>query len=162
MITFICRGSGLIKILKNVGEKYLENSDGSPLVDYKFYCFNGKPRYFMYSLGEAEHNVRNHKFDMNLKSIDYLFKEKVAIEEKDIKLPENINKMIQIVEKLCIGFPHIRIDLYNIDGKIYFGEMTFFSSGGFMKIYSDEFAQQLAELIDIDEIKYKNLQIHSQ
>lgn len=136
-----------------IGEEYLENSDGSPLVDYKFYCFNGKPQYFMYSLGEADHNVRNHKFDMNLKSIDYLFKEKVAIEEKDIKLPENINEMIQIVEKLCIGFPHIRIDLYNIDGKIYFGEMTFFSSGGFMNIYSDKFSQQLAELIDIEGIK---------
>lgn len=135
-----------------VGEKYLENSDGSPLVDYKFYCFDGKPRYFMYSLGEADHNVRNHKFDMNLNSIDYLFKEKAAIDVNKIKLPDNIEEMIRIVEKLCVGFPHIRIDLYNIDGKIYFGEMTFFSSGGFMNIHSKEFAQEMADLIDVEKI----------
>lgn len=140
-----------------IGEKYLENSDGSPLVDYKFYCFDGKPRYFMYSLGEAEHKVRNHKFDMQLNSIDYLFKKEPAIAVEDINLPENIGEMIKIVEKLCTGFPHIRIDLYNIDGKIYFGEMTFFSSGGFMNIYSEEFAQEMSDLIDIEKLKNENV-----
>lgn len=136
-----------------VGEKFLENADGTPIADYKFYCYGGKPRYFMYSIGEANHQVRNHKFDMNLHSIDYLFKEKPTIEEKEIVLPNNIGEMISIVEKLCEGFPHIRIDLYNVNGHIYFGEMTFFSGGGIINIHSDEFAQKMADLIDISGIR---------
>ena len=135
---------------KIICEQYLENEDGSPLVDYKFYCFGGEPRYFMYSLGEADHNVRNHKFDMNLHSIDYLFKRTPAIKAEEIVLPNNIDEMIEIVKVLCKGFPHIRIDLYNISGKIYFGEMTFYTSSGFINIDSEKFSQEMADLIDLN------------
>lgn len=138
---------------KIIAEKKIANKDGSPLVDYKFYCYGGKPRYFMYSLGEAEHNVRNHKFDMNLNSIDHLFKNKPTINKESIVLPFNIKKMIEIVEKLCVGFPHIRIDLYNVDGQILFGEMTLYSGSGFINIESYEYSQKMADLIDISRIK---------
>lgn len=137
---------------KIICEQYLENEDGSPLVDYKFYCYGGEPRYFMYSLGEADHNVRNHKFDMELHSIDYLFKKIPAIKIEEIDLPSNIGEMIEIVKVLCKGFPHIRIDLYNINGKIYFGEMTFYTSSGFINIDSMEFSQKMADLIDLSLI----------
>lgn len=137
---------------KIIGEKYIENSDGSPLVDYKFYCYGGKPRYFMYSLGEADHNVRNHKFDMNLQSIDHLFKKIPAIPVDEIRLPDNIDKMIELVEKLCQGFQHIRIDLYNVDGKIYFGEMTFFAGSGIINIDSEKYSQELANYINIKAV----------
>lgn len=134
-------------------EAFLSDSSDSPLVDYKFYCFGGKPKYFMYSVGEAEHNAKNHKFDMQLNSIDHLFKKTPTIGLEEIQLPENINAMIVIVEKLCEGFPHVRVDLYNIDGKIYVGEMTFFSNAGVLVIESKEFSQSLAESIDIDDLK---------
>lgn len=136
-----------------IAEELLKNKDGSPLVDYKFYCYGGKPVYFMYSLGEADHNVRNHKFDMELNSIDHLFKKECAIKEEDIVLPDNINEMIKIVTKLCEGFPHLRVDLYNVDGKIYFGELTFYTSSGFIHIDSKEYSDYLASLIDINEVK---------
>lgn len=136
-----------------LAEQFLENSDGSPIADYKFYCYGGKPRYFMYSVGEASHQVRNHKFDMDCNSIDYLFKSKETISASEIKLPENFNIMKQIVEKLAVGFEHIRIDLYNVDGKIYFGEMTFFSGAGFITIENEEYSQYLADLINLDNIK---------
>ncbi len=136
-----------------IAEKLLVNKDGSPVADYKFYCYGGKPVYFMYSLGEAEHNVRNHKFDMEQNSIDYLFKRKAAIEEDKIHLPSNIQDMIIIVEKLCRGFPHIRVDLYNVDGKIYFGELTFYTSSGFIHMDSKEYSDYLAGLIDINTLK---------
>ena len=130
-------------------EAYLENKDQSPLVDYKFYCYGGEPRYFMYSLGEAEHRVRNHKFGMDLQSIDHLFKAKEAIRSEDIILPPNINEMIDMVRTLCEGFKHIRIDLYNIDGKIYVGEMTFFSGAGLINMDSKEYEQFLADQITL-------------
>lgn len=137
---------------KVLAEEYVENADATPLVDYKFYCYGGKPVYFMYSLGEASHHVKNHKFDMQLNSIDHLFKEKPAIAAKDITLPENIGEMIAIVEELCKGFQHIRVDLYNVDGKIFFGELTFYSSGGYMNIANKEYSDYLASLIDLSKV----------
>lgn len=135
-----------------LAEQFLENSDRTAIVDYKFYCFNGQPEYFMYSVGEAAHNVRNHKFNLKLESIDYLFKKNPTIRLDEIDLPDNIDEMIQIVKKMCVGFPHIRIDLYNIDGKIYFGEMTFYSGAGIINIDSKEYSDYLAGLIDLSKV----------
>lgn len=135
---------------KILAEQYISNADGTPIIDYKFYCYGGAPQYFMYSEGEASHRVRNHKFGMDLKSIDYLFKKEPSILEKDIRLPENINEMIKMVSEMCSGMQHVRIDLFNVDGKIYFGEYTFFSGGGFINIESKEYSMYLSSLIDIN------------
>lgn len=136
-----------------IGEEFIQNANGTPIVDYKFYCFGGKPLYFMYSVGEAHHHVRNCKFDMKYNNIDYLFKKKRALSDDEIKLPKNLDEMIAIVEKLCVGYPHIRVDLYNVDGHIYFGEMTFYTGDGFINIDNKEFSQKLADLIDITPYK---------
>jgi hypothetical protein len=135
-------------------EEILANKDGTPLVDYKFYCFSGEPKYFMVSLGEYEHEVKNHKFDMQFNSIDKFFKKKPAIDASDIKLPDNIDEMVAIVKKLCKPFPHVRVDLYNIDGRIVFGELTFFSSGGIVNVDSSEYDAKIASWIDLN--RYKN------
>ena len=134
-------------------EQYMENRNKTPLVDYKFYCYGGSPEYFMVSYGEADHHVRNHKFNMELESIDYLFKENPTVNLKDIVLPSNMNEMIQIVERLCKPFQHIRVDLFNIDGKIYFGELTFFSGAGFINIKSKEYSQKLADKICLEKVE---------
>ena len=57
--------------------------------------------------------------------------------------------MVEIAERLSKGFPEVRVDLYNIDGKIYFGELTFTSQGGFMDFYTPEFNRKLGELVDM-------------
>lgn len=129
------------------------NRDGSPLVDYKFYCFEGKLRYYMVSYGEYEYNVRNHKFDANNQSIDHLFKEKTVLASDDIQLPSNIEEMKQIAERLSKPFPHVRVDLYNVDGKILFGELTFYSSGGFVKVFNDEMNRKIASWIHLEKYK---------
>lgn len=130
-----------------IAEEYIENPDGTPIVDYKFYCYGGEPRYFMYSVGEADHTVRNCKFDMMGNNIDHLFKKERTLSDGEICLPDNLDEMIVIVRTLCKGHPHIRIDLYNVAGRIYFGEMTFYSGGGFISIDSAEFSQAMADYI---------------
>lgn len=132
-----------------IAEKFIENNKGGDLVDYKFYCYGGEPQYFMYSVGEASHNPVNHKIGMNLKSIDYLFKGKPTIPFSDVCLPNNIDEMISIVKKLCADKKHVRVDLFNVDGKIYFGEMTFFSGAGFINMDSAEYSNYLASLIKV-------------
>ena len=134
--------------------EYLEEPGRSTLTDYKFYCFSGKARYFMVSYGELNHNVKNHKFDMEWNSIDRYFKEKAAIDPASIPKPKNFDKMVEIVNKLAAPFPHVRVDLYNIDGRIVFGEMTFYSAGGFVKVASREMNLKIGSWIDLE--KYNN------
>lgn len=134
--------------------EYLEEKGVESLTDYKFYCFDGEAKYFMVSYGEFSHNVKNHKFDMNWNSIDHLFKKKESIDKNSIRRPFNFNKMVEIAERLSKPFPHVRVDLYNINGRIIFGEMTFYSNGGFVNIYSKEMDKQIASWIDLE--KYRN------
>lgn len=134
-------------------EEMLRNADGSPLVDYKFYCFSGEVKYYMISKGEYEHDVHNHKFSPDGKSIDHYFKEKPSLDEAEAVIPDNIDKMLEIAEKLCKPFPHVRVDLYNIDGRIVFGELTFFSNAGAVNVSSKEYDKEIGSWIDLDKYK---------
>ena len=140
-----------------IAEQFISSKDNSELVDYKFYCFDGKPRYFMYSLGEASHNPKNHKFDMKMKSIDYLFKKDSTIKESEVQLPVNIDEMISIVNRLAIDRAHVRIDLFNVDGDIYFGEYTFYSGAGFINILSNKYSKYLASLMKLEKYRGNNV-----
>lgn len=132
-------------------EELLRNKDGSPLVDYKFYCFSGQVKYFMISKGEYEHDVRNHKFTPDGKSIDHFFKEQATLAREEAEIPENIDKMLEIASVLCKPFPHVRVDLYDIDGRIVFGEMTFYSNAGVVNVQSQEFAREIGSWIELDK-----------
>lgn len=128
-------------------EEYLDSDE--PLVDYKFYCFDGKPIYFMYSVGEYSHKSLNHKFNISCESIDHLFKKKPSLPLNSIKIPQNFDEMLGIVNKICSGFPHVRVDLYNINGNVYVGEMTFFTNGGYVNILDKKFDLYLGSLIPL-------------
>ena len=138
---------------KIICSEYLQEPGKEELTDYKFYCFGGEPRYFMVSYGEFRHQVKNHKFDMNWNSIDHLFKEKASIDPKDIPVPKNFERMAQIAKDLCKPFPDVRVDLYNLDGRIVFGEMTFYSAGGFVRISSKEMDEKIGSWIDMEKYK---------
>lgn len=136
-------------------EEVLRDSQGNLPIDYKFYCFSGEMKYFMVSCGEFEHQVRNHKFNRQLESVDYHFKKSSTLSEDQARklLPENINEMFEIVDKLCKPFPHVRVDLYNVDGKIYFGELTFFSSGGIVNISDANYDKEIASWINLERYR---------
>lgn len=137
-----------------IAEEYLENKSGDPIVDYKFYCFSGKPVYFGISVGEYNHLVRNHKFNSNLESVDKFFKDHSSMSEEEGRryIPKEIDQMLKIAEDLSKPFKHVRVDLYNIDGRIIFGELTFYSNGGYVVIDNEETNLKLGELIKIDEV----------
>lgn len=143
---------------KNISPKilcceYLQEPGKEELTDYKFYCFGGEPKYFMVSYGEFSHDVKNHKFDMEWNSIDHLFKEKAAVAASDIPIPANFDQMVKIVSDLCKPFPHVRVDLYNLDGRIVFGEMTFYSAGGFVRVNSKEMDEKIGSWIDLEKYR---------
>lgn len=102
----------------------------------------------MASFGEAEHKHINHKYDIAYNSIDLQFRKESLVPANTFPKPKNYEKMVEIVTKLCVGFPHIRVDLYNIDGKIYVGEMTLYSNGGFLNIPIEK-DRELGEATDL-------------
>lgn len=116
---------------KNVKRRILaEKLLGIGIEDYKFFCYDG----FVESVMVAyERNTGCPKFyffdrDWNLKR--YNIRGKEAPEGFTMPKPENIDKMFEIAAILSKGFPFVRVDLYNVNGKIHFGEMTFFPASG--------------------------------
>ena len=113
---------------KIFAEQFVTDSNGE-LRDYKFFCFNGKVRCFKIDYNrQVYHQANYYDPQCNLQMYGetvYPFNP-----DADIHIPENINEMITLAEKLADGFPFVRIDFYNVDGRIYFGEFTFYPAGG--------------------------------
>ncbi len=135
-----------IKQSRIIIEELLEedtNEDKS-VEDYKFLCFNGK---FACMWVDRDRRT-DHKRGFWDKDFNYL--PHVSCEypplDKPFLLPSNIKKMAEIAEKLSEDFPHARIDLYNVKGKIYFGEITFYFSSGFATFTPDEYDFYLGSL----------------
>lgn len=128
---------------KVIAEEYLEDKNGD-LKDYKFFCFDGVVYYCWIDsqrFNDHRRNVYNLEWELqewtqhNYKNTDL-----------EVSKPDNFESMVNIAKDLCQGFPHVRIDLYNVNGKIYFGEMTFTSGSGFEKIHPYKYNLMLGEL----------------
>lgn len=126
---------------KIIVEKYLETDLGE-LQDYKFLCFDGVPKFCWVDLGRYKEHTRT-VFDMNWEKQPW---SQVYATTENIPCPKNYDKMIEIATKLCQGFPHVRVDLYNVDGKIYFGEMTFTNGSGMDRIIPEEYDRILGDM----------------
>lgn len=115
---------------KIIGEKFLENKNGGFPIDYKFYCFNGIPKCVMICTERETGVPKFYFFDRNWSLLRLNRWGKIAPKDFTVKKPECIDKMFNLVEALSKPFPFVRVDLYDNDGKIIFGEFTFAPSGG--------------------------------
>lgn len=131
---------------KIIAEKYIVEEGFDDLPDYKFFCFDGKVfcSYTMIDYTMCHENGRLGFFDRNYKLMPYHRKDFKPILEQ-LPKPKNYEKMVELAECLAEGFSHVRVDFYNIDGKIYFGEMTFTNSSGYCKFQPEEFNKILGE-----------------
>lgn len=128
-------------------EKYLEDKDNNDLRDYKFFCFNGEVKIVQVDFDRFRNHRRNY-YDLTWKLLNVEICQP-SDHGVEIDKPHNFNKMVEIAETLSKGFPHVRIDLYNIGGKIIFGEMTFFHGSGLEKISPTEYETVLGEWIQL-------------
>lgn len=110
-----------------VAEKYLEDSTGE-LSDYKFFCFNGIPKFIQVHMGRFEKHIINH-YDLDWNIIPMMRKGKNS-EIVPIEKPNSLDKMIQMAADLSNPFQFVRVDFYEVKGRPYIGEMTFFPAGG--------------------------------
>lgn len=128
-------------------------NDESP-IDYKIWCFNSKVAGIMTCSSRTKHSVCLGFYDTDWGyHPEYMvFSKEHSEEPSPLPRPKNLDRMISIAEKLSEGFPCVRVDLYNFDGKIYFGEMTFTSLGGMMDYYSNEFQNMAGDMIDLSNV----------
>ena len=132
-----------------IAEEYI-HSQSADLRDYKFFCFNGNCWLFKIDF-DRHTNHRANYFDKNLNLLP--FGECVCPPKYDeiIDFPPNIEEMISLAEKISTGVPFLRVDLYNCDGAIYFGECTFFPNAGFGKFTNDLWDKKIGHLISLQE-----------
>lgn len=130
-----------------IAEKYMEDATGA-LMDYKFMCFNGHCEYiFTCTERFSESGLKVTFFDRNWNLLP--FKRHYPISEKKITKPVQLEKMIFLAEKLSESIPFVRVDFYEIEGKIYFGELTFFPGSGIEEFTPEEWDYKLGELITL-------------
>lgn len=135
-----------------VVEKLLTTSDGKIPFDYKLHCINGKVEFIYVSVDREGVNKRN-IYSRNWEPLLFTWANKNKnvkyLRGHEISKPITMDKMIALAEKLAIDFPYVRIDFYDVDDKIYFGEVTQHHGGGFDQIRPIEWDFKLGALINL-------------
>ena len=127
-------------------EQYIVDKNNE-LIDYKFFCFDGEPLFVKADLDR----FTEHKVDFYDMQWNYINMQEVPFKnsKERIKKPQNFESMVEIAKKLSKKFQFVRVDLYNVDGKIYFGELTFTPASGKNPFYPLEKDIEIARRIKI-------------
>lgn len=123
-----------------IAEKFM-SSEESPapkdLLDYKFFCFNGKVKFFKVDFGRFVEHHANY-YDTDGKLLPFGEKKFEPAPAHIIELPNNLREMILLAERLSKNEPFLRVDFYNVNGTIFFGELTFYPASGMGKWTTEE------------------------
>lgn len=141
-----------------LAEEYLEQTDlsiSNSLIDFKIWCFQGKPHSIHVYFNRVKDSYQTNVYDLewNLRSDCSIFNNKHRDGKGIVQRPKNLEKMLLIASDLSIGFPEVRVDFYDINGKIYFSEMTFTSHIGQMDSYSQNYLNELGDLCVLPQKK---------
>ncbi|PLT31794.1 ATP-grasp fold amidoligase family protein [Peribacillus deserti] len=131
---------------KVICEELLEDNKYGDLLDFKIFCFNGKPSYIQVDIDRFTNHKRNF-YDINWNLME--FKMVYENSNKVIEKPENLVEMLSCAEKLSENIIFCRVDFFEVNQKIIFGEITFFPEAGYGKITPEEYEINLGELIKL-------------
>ena len=132
-----------------IAECYMVDESNTELKDYKIYNFNGEPELIQVDFGRFTHHERN-LYSTEWKYID---EEIEYPKNPDVQIdkPENLQEMLSFARLISKGIPSVRTDFYSVNGKTYFGEITFYQEGGFARFSSKEYEKKLGSLIRLPE-----------
>lgn len=125
-------------------------SPDGPLEDYKFFCFNGAPKYVQVDFDRFTNHTRTF---YNLNWENQKFTTFYPLADKDVPKPGALPKMIEIAEKLSAPFHFVRVDLYYVNKKIYFGELTLHHGGGYEPFFPARFDRILGDELSLPQIQ---------
>lgn len=129
-----------------LAEKLMVDESGTELKDYKFFCFDGEVK-MLYVASERGKATKFDFFDLNFKHLP--FRQSYPISQKTLLKPKNFDKMVEVARQLSQGFRHVRVDLYNVNGEIYFGELTFFNNAGLLPFQPHEWDYKIGEWLEL-------------
>lgn len=132
-------------------EEYMENSGEEELSDYKFMCFNGEVKMIFTCTERYADGLKVTFFDTQWKKMP--FERHYPASKKEIKKPKNLKKMIELAEILSKDIPFVRVDFYEINGKIYFGELTFYPGTGMEEFTPKIWDKKIGEWIKLPNEK---------
>ncbi len=131
-----------------IAEEYLGAFSSEEIIEYKIFCFDGEPKLFLVCKGEGHGSGRTNDFyDLDWQHIPVTMTYPNA--EDSCPKPKEYDELLQLASRLSVGIPQVRVDFYVADGKIYFGELTFFHDSGFCKFKPEMYDQEFGKLIHL-------------
>ena len=130
-----------------MAEKYMVPEGESDINDYKFLCFDGVPKY-MFVITGRNTDCRQDFYDMDFNHL--AIEDSYRMSDRPMEKPTFFDEMVALVTRLSQGMKTVRMDLYEIHGKIYFGEYTFFDAGGFWPKEPEEWEYTMGDLINLN------------
>ena len=138
-----------------IAEELLNNTkqpiETDTLIDYKIWCFNGKPFCIFTCYNRHKHSlvIGTYDTDWNYHPEWSIYTSHYIKATKQLPKPQSLDMMLKNASILSEGIPQVRVDMYEVDGKPYFGELTFTSAGGFMNCFTDHFLLEMGKLVDL-------------
>lgn len=145
---------------KIIVEDIIEGTKKESLVDYRFLCYSGKCEYIFVDIDTADEkgshrtDAKRNVYDRDMNLLDVMVSRQ-KFDPNLVEKPQNFDEMLKYAEILSKPFPFCRVDLYNVEGRIIFGEITFFHAGGISHIEPKEWEYKLGEHIPVEELKMK-------
>lgn len=133
-----------------IAEKFLESEDGFGLIDYKFYCFNGEPKFLYVSKGLEDHSTAQISFlTLEWEFAPFFredYKQFIDLPPK----PTSFNEMLKLSKILSKNIPFVRVDFYEYNNRPVFSEMTFTPCGGFMQFSPTVWDDKIGNFLNLD------------
>lgn len=134
-----------------IAEQYMEDHVDGELRDYKFFCFNGEPKAMFIASDRALDHVKFDYYDLEFNHLN--IRQKYPNAQEPLRKPVTFDKMIELSKALSKGYPHVRVDFYEVNGKVYFGELTFYHFSGFMPFEPSEWDEVFGNWLILPNIK---------
>lgn len=134
-------------------EQYMTDHTDGELRDYKFFCFSGEPKMMFIASDREKGETKFDYYDLEFNHLN--LKQKYPNSPTIQRKPATFDKMIELSKKLSAKIPHVRVDFYEVDGKLYFGELTFYHFSGFMPFNPDFWDKVMGDWIQLpDDLSY--------
>lgn len=132
-----------------IAEKYMEDANTKELRDYKFFCFNGDVKALFIAMERSTGDVKFDYFDSDFNHLDIV--QSHPMSGKKIEKPLTFELMKKLASKLSVGIPHVRVDFYEINGKVYFGELTFTHHGGITPFHPEKWDKIFGDWLELPQ-----------
>ncbi|HEY8962053.1 MAG TPA: ATP-grasp fold amidoligase family protein [Luteolibacter sp.] len=132
-----------------VCEAFISDASGEPPVDYKFFCFHGEPKFIQVDYSRFSGHRRNlytPEWELLPCSLEY------PNEKNPPPAPRNLSQLLKVAAKLAAGFAFVRVDLYAVEDRIYFGELTFYPGKGVERFHPAVYDERFGALLDLSKV----------